>query len=133
MAADIVRTKQHAYELLDQLGPGQLAAVIKLLEAMIHDGDDELTDEDVRAIAASREYFKQNPEGGSLRRSRCGLRFHHRRGSRLQGRLRGCEKNPPSSKKLPTPLQFIASAIGSAHIRIEGTGSPMSIGVQFFW
>ncbi|MCP5118259.1 MAG: hypothetical protein GY953_46185, partial [bacterium] len=56
--------KQHAYQLLDRLAPSQLDAVVKLLEVMVHHEDDELTDEDRRAIAASREYFRQNPEGG---------------------------------------------------------------------
>jgi hypothetical protein len=56
--------KQHAYELLDQLGPGQLAAVVRLLEAIVHDEDDTLTGEDRKAVTASREYFRKNPEGG---------------------------------------------------------------------
>jgi hypothetical protein len=51
--------------LLDQLGPGQFDAVAKLLEVMTREEDDEeLTGEDRRAIAASRDYFRQNPEGG---------------------------------------------------------------------
>jgi hypothetical protein len=41
-----------------------LAAVVRLLEVMIDDQDDELTDEDRGAIAGSREYFRQNPESG---------------------------------------------------------------------
>ena len=56
--------KHHAYELLDQLGPGQLAAVVQLLEAMVHDEDDTLTGADRKAVTASREYFRKNPEGG---------------------------------------------------------------------
>jgi len=57
--------RQQAHQLLDQLGPAQLDAVVKLLEVMIGDEDDEeLTEEDRRAIAASRDYFRQNPEGG---------------------------------------------------------------------
>jgi ElaB/YqjD/DUF883 family membrane-anchored ribosome-binding protein len=56
--------KQEAYALIDQLGPGQLAAVVRLLETMVHDEEDELTGEDRQAVAASREYFRQNPEGG---------------------------------------------------------------------
>ena len=61
MAAD---SRQHAHELVDQLGPGQLAAVIHLLEVMIDDEGDELTEEDREAIRSSREYFRENPEGG---------------------------------------------------------------------
>jgi len=57
--------KQHAHDLLDQLGPGQLEAVVKLLEVMIRpDENDLLSEEDRRAVAASREYFRQNPQGG---------------------------------------------------------------------
>ncbi len=64
MPTNILAAKQHAHHLLDQLGPGQIAAVVHLLEVMIRDEDDELTEEDRGAIAASREYFRQNPEGG---------------------------------------------------------------------
>ena len=56
--------KQQAYALIDQLGPGQLVAVVQLLETMVYDEDEALTVEDRRAVAASREYFQQNPEGG---------------------------------------------------------------------
>ena len=54
--------KQHAHELLDRLGPGQIAAVVHLLEVMIQD-EDELTEEDRRAVAASREYFRKGGDG----------------------------------------------------------------------
>jgi len=64
MAAN-AEPRQHAYHLLDQLAPGQLDAVVKLLEVMVRpDDDDSLTEEDRQAVAASREYFRQNPEGG---------------------------------------------------------------------
>jgi hypothetical protein len=56
--------KQQAYALIDQLGVGQLAAVVQLLETMVYDEDETLTEEDRQAVAASREYFQQNPEGG---------------------------------------------------------------------
>jgi hypothetical protein len=57
--------RQHAHQLLDHLGPGQFDAVAKLLEVMIREDDEEeLTAEDRRAVAASRDYFRQNPEGG---------------------------------------------------------------------
>jgi hypothetical protein len=55
-------TRQHVHELIDQLPPKQLTAVEGLLEAMIHD-DDELTVEDRRAVAASREYFRKGGTG----------------------------------------------------------------------
>jgi hypothetical protein len=60
--ANTLETKAH--ELLGHLDPGQLAAVVHLLEVMLEDEDDELTEEDRHAIAASREYFRQNPDGG---------------------------------------------------------------------
>jgi hypothetical protein len=50
--------------LLDQLGAAQFDAVVRLLEVMLPGDDEELTAEDRRAVAASREYFRQNPEGG---------------------------------------------------------------------
>ena len=57
--------RQQAHQLLDQLGPAQLDAIVRLLEVMIREeGDEELTAEDRRAVAASRDYFRQNPEGG---------------------------------------------------------------------
>jgi len=55
--------KQHVVELLDRLGPDQLSAVAKLLEVIVHDDDDILTDEDRRAVAASREYFRKGGAG----------------------------------------------------------------------
>lgn len=55
-------TRQHVHELIDQLPPTQLTAVEGLLEAMIHD-DDELTEEDRRAVAASREFFQKGGTG----------------------------------------------------------------------
>ncbi|MGA2328870.1 MAG: hypothetical protein ABSH05_21555 [Bryobacteraceae bacterium] len=57
--------RQQAHQLLDQLGPAKFDAIAKLLEVMIREEDDEeLTAEDRRAVAASRGYFRQNPEGG---------------------------------------------------------------------
>ena len=73
MAADSPDTKQHAHQLLDQLGPGQIAAVVHLLEVMVHDDEDELTEEDRRAVAASREYFRKGGEGLSLERVAAGV------------------------------------------------------------
>ncbi len=55
--------RQHVHELIDELDAGQLAAVGQLLEVMIHDNDEEMTEEDRRAIAASREYFRKGGKG----------------------------------------------------------------------
>jgi hypothetical protein len=57
--------RQQAHQLLDQLGPAQFDAIVKLLEVMIREEDgEELTAEGRRAVAVSRDYFRQNPEGG---------------------------------------------------------------------
>ena len=66
--------KQHAHELIDRLAPGQIAAVVHLLEVMIHD-DEELTEEDRRAVAASRKYFREGGEGIPFEQvvAECGL------------------------------------------------------------
>jgi hypothetical protein len=55
-------TSQHAHRLLDQLGPGQLAAVVHLLETMIspeEDGD-TLSPAEARAIAEADEWSRHN-------------------------------------------------------------------------
>ena len=59
-----MEARQHAHDLLDQPEPEQLEAVLELLEVMIHPHDDTLTEQDRHAVAASREYFRQNPSGG---------------------------------------------------------------------
>lgn len=54
--------KQHAHHLLDQLGPGQLAAVVHLLETMVspeEDGD-TLSPAEAKAIAEADEWSKHN-------------------------------------------------------------------------
>ncbi|MGA8025891.1 MAG: hypothetical protein WB992_02015 [Bryobacteraceae bacterium] len=51
--------KQHAVELLDQLGPGQLAAVVHLLEIML-DEDDTLSPSERKAVAEAEEWLKHN-------------------------------------------------------------------------
>ena len=63
MAANSMEAKQHDQQLLDRLGPAQIAAVVHLLEVMIQDDDDEMTEEEERDVAASREYFRQGGEG----------------------------------------------------------------------
>jgi hypothetical protein len=56
--------RQRAHQLIDQLGAAQFDAVVRLLEVILSDDDEEPTAEDRRALAASHEYFRQNPEGG---------------------------------------------------------------------
>jgi hypothetical protein len=62
--AEAVKAKQHAHELLEQLNADQIAAVLQLLEVPVEPDDAPLTEEDRRGVGASREYFRQNPEGG---------------------------------------------------------------------
>lgn len=54
-------TRAHVHELIDHLPPGQLAAIETLLESMIDDED--LTEEDRRALRASDEYFRNGGQG----------------------------------------------------------------------
>ena len=56
--------KQHLHQLVDQLGPAQMAAVLQLLEVMVEPEDEPLGEDDIRAIEASREHFRHNPGGG---------------------------------------------------------------------
>ena len=72
-----------AHELLGQLGPNQLAAVVQLLQVMIHEDEDELTEEDRRAVAASREYFRNGGEGLTFEQvvTDCGFTMDEIRGS----------------------------------------------------
>jgi hypothetical protein len=62
--------KQHAHRLLDQLDPSQLDAVVRLLEVMTDPeavsirnaplDDEPVIEEEERAVAASKEWFKNN-------------------------------------------------------------------------
>ena len=61
MAVDALEAKAH--ELLGQLGPAKLAAVVHLLEVMIDDDEEELTEEDRHALRASQEYFRKGGQG----------------------------------------------------------------------
>lgn len=58
MAADI----QHAHQLLDQLGPGQLAAVVHLLETIISPDEDSdtLSTAERKAVAEADEWLTHN-------------------------------------------------------------------------
>lgn len=63
--------KQHAHQMLDRLDPGQFEAVVRLLEVMTDPAnvsirnapidDEPVTEEEERAVAASKEWFKTNP------------------------------------------------------------------------
>ena len=57
MAADV----QHAHHLLDQLGPGPLAAVVHLLETMVSLEDrDILSNAERKAVSEADEWLKHN-------------------------------------------------------------------------
>jgi hypothetical protein len=58
MAADI----QHAHHLLDQLGPGQLDAVVHLLETLVSpiEDRDTLSSAERRAVTEADEWLKHH-------------------------------------------------------------------------
>lgn len=63
MAASTLEIKAH--ELLGQLNPGKLAAVVHLLEVMVHDNaliedGDTLSPAEAKAIAEADEWSKHN-------------------------------------------------------------------------
>lgn len=61
MAASALEAKAH--ELLGHLGPSKLAAVVQLLEVMIHDDDedgDTLSPAEAKAIAEADQWSKHN-------------------------------------------------------------------------
>jgi hypothetical protein len=61
MAVETSGLEAKAHELLGQLGPGKLAAVVQLLEVMIHDDEDEpVTDEDRRRFREGKAWFAQH-------------------------------------------------------------------------
>jgi hypothetical protein len=58
MAAD----KQHAHDLLDQLGSGQLAKLVHLLETMLmpHEESDSLSNAERKAVGEAEEWLAHN-------------------------------------------------------------------------
>ena len=68
--------RQHAYELINRLAPSQLAAVVGLLESMLDPVSQAIANAPVddepesvaerQAVAASKEWFRSNPEGVPL-------------------------------------------------------------------
>ncbi|HBY64435.1 MAG TPA: hypothetical protein DEH78_31840 [Solibacterales bacterium] len=65
MALDLEQERQQAHALLDLLPPAKLGAVRSLLAVMIDDDEteEELTEEDRRALRASDEYFRNGGQG----------------------------------------------------------------------
>ena len=67
MAANTSEAKQHAHHLVDQLAPGQLAAVVHLLETMIspdmvspEEDADTLSNAERKAVTEADEWLKRN-------------------------------------------------------------------------
>jgi hypothetical protein len=75
MAVETLEAKAH--ELIGQLNPGKLAAVVHLLEVMVDDEDEEdvFSPEDIAKIQASREYFRDGGQGISFEQAvaECGF------------------------------------------------------------
>lgn len=52
--------REHAHELLDRLAPGQLAAVVYLLETFLDEDGGTLSPAEAKAIAEADEWLKHN-------------------------------------------------------------------------
>jgi hypothetical protein len=64
MSASIPEARQQIHELVERLGPDHVEAVLSLLKAVIDAEDETLTEQDRRAVEASRDYFRRRPEEG---------------------------------------------------------------------
>ena len=55
-------TRQHAHELIDRMPETQLSALVGLLETIVTPPfeDEEISDEEERAVAEAREWLKHN-------------------------------------------------------------------------
>ncbi|MBN8729673.1 MAG: hypothetical protein J0L64_03970 [Acidobacteria bacterium] len=60
MSTDTLQNKAH--ELIGQLDPDKLAAVVHLLEVMVEDNDEDevISAEEEAAVARSKEWFQHN-------------------------------------------------------------------------
>ena len=66
----MANTKEHAHELIDRMAPGQIAAVVGLLEIMLDPlarslanapfEDEPISEEETRAVAASKDWLKDH-------------------------------------------------------------------------
>ena len=65
MASDLTQERQQTHALLERLSAEKLRVVRSLLEVIVDD-EEELTEEDRRAVAASRDYFERGGEGISF-------------------------------------------------------------------
>jgi hypothetical protein len=65
-----VNEKQHAHELIERLAPGQISAVVRLLEVIADPvarslanapvEDEPISEEEVRAVEGSKEWLKDH-------------------------------------------------------------------------
>ena len=85
MALDIQMERQQAHALLDQLPPAKLEAVRSLLEVMVDDDEEDLTEEDRRALRASEDYFRNGGQGIPFEQVIASLGFTMMSISTLQG------------------------------------------------
>jgi hypothetical protein len=65
---DLAETRQHAHNLIDRMPLDQLAAMVTLIETMFPQAlatvpyeDELISEEETRAVAASKEWLKHNP------------------------------------------------------------------------
>jgi hypothetical protein len=65
MGSDLTLERQQTHALLERLSAEKLRVVRSLLEVIVDD-EEELTEEDRRAVAASRDYFERGGEGISF-------------------------------------------------------------------
>ena len=54
--------RRHAHDMLDKLGPRQLAAVVRLLETLVssEDNGDTLSDAERQAVSEADDWLKHN-------------------------------------------------------------------------
>ena len=87
MAIDLQEQRRQAHALLDQLPAAKLGAVHSLLEVMVDDGEEELTEADKQALRASDEYFRSGGQGVPFERvvTDLGFTMEQIRGNAVSG------------------------------------------------
>ena len=53
-------TRQHAHTLIDRLPETQLSALVGLLETMLHPGNEEIGEEEERAVAEAKQWLRDH-------------------------------------------------------------------------
>lgn len=75
MAIDVQQQRQEAHAWIERLSPAKLGAVHSLLEVMVDEDSEELTEEDKQALRASVEYFRNGGPGVPLEQVAAELGF----------------------------------------------------------